>query len=74
MALFRFALQRVLDRRLTEEEGKRRVVSELEKRRRAFEDALRARQRWFCGPNRSSKQEHAPNKLRTHSGVPYRPA
>ena len=44
MPLFRFALQRVLDRRLTEEEGKRRVVSELEKRRRAFEDALRARQ------------------------------
>ena len=44
MARFRFALQRVLDRRLDEEEVKRRALATIERRRRELEDSLRARQ------------------------------
>ncbi|MCE2882041.1 MAG: flagellar export protein FliJ [Planctomycetaceae bacterium] len=44
MAKFRFALQRVLDRRLDEEEARRRVLSQVEAKRRGLEDALRTRQ------------------------------
>ena len=44
MARFRFALQRVLDRRLDEEEVKRRALALIERKRRELEDALRARQ------------------------------
>jgi flagellar export protein FliJ len=44
MPRFRFALQRLLDRRLDEEEVKRRALATIEKRRRELEDALRARQ------------------------------
>ena len=44
MARFRFALQRVLDRRLDEEEAKRRAHGQIEAKRRALEDALRSRQ------------------------------
>ena len=44
MARFRFALQRVLDRRLDEEEAKRRALAAIERRRRELEDSLRARQ------------------------------
>ena len=44
MARFRFTLQRVLDRRLDEEEVKRRALAAIERRRRELEDALRARQ------------------------------
>ncbi len=44
MARFRFALQRVLDRRLDEEEVKRRALAAIEKKRRDLEDSLRARQ------------------------------
>ena len=40
MARFRFALQRVLDRRLDEEEAKRRAHGQIEAKRRALEDAL----------------------------------
>jgi flagellar FliJ protein len=44
MARFRFALQRVLDRRLDEEEVKRRALAVLEGRRRQLEESLRTRQ------------------------------
>jgi flagellar FliJ protein len=44
MARFRFALQRVLDHRLDEEEVKRRALALIERKRRELEDALRARQ------------------------------
>ena len=44
MPRFRFALQRLLDRRLDEEEVKRRALATIEKRRRELEDSLRARQ------------------------------
>ena len=44
MAKFRFALQRVLDRRLDEEEAKRRTHAALEAKKRGLEDALRGRQ------------------------------
>ena len=44
MARFRFALQRVLDRRLDEEEAKRRALATIERKRRELEDSLRARQ------------------------------
>jgi len=44
MAKFRFALQRVLELRLDEEEAKRRVHTEFARKRRALEDALRGRQ------------------------------
>ena len=44
MARFRFALQRVLDRRLEEEEVKRRALAVLEGRRRQLEESLRTRQ------------------------------
>jgi flagellar FliJ protein len=45
MAKFRFALERVLDRRLKEEEARRLVLAKIEGHRRALEDALRDRQR-----------------------------
>jgi len=45
MPKFRFPLQRVLELRLDEEEVKRRALVDVEQRRRALEDALRARQR-----------------------------
>jgi len=45
MARFRFALQRVLDRRLKEEEARKLVVATVERHRRELEDALRGRQR-----------------------------
>lgn len=44
MAQFRFALQRVLDLRLEEEEVRRRALAAVEGQRRALEDSLRARQ------------------------------
>jgi len=44
MPRFKFALQRLLERRLDEEEAKRRALAAIEGRRRALEDALRARQ------------------------------
>ena len=44
MAKVRFALQRVLDRRLDEEEAKRRTHAALEAKKRGLEDALRGRQ------------------------------
>lgn len=44
MARFKFTLQRVLDRRLDEEEVKRRALATIERRRRELEDSLRARQ------------------------------
>lgn len=44
MPRFRFALQRVLDRRLDEEEVKRRALAVLERKRRELEDSLRNRQ------------------------------
>jgi len=44
MAKFRFALQRVLELRLDEEEAKRRVYTEFARKQRALEDALRGRQ------------------------------
>ncbi len=44
MARFRFALQRVLDRRLDEEEVKRRALASIERRRRELEESLRTRQ------------------------------
>jgi len=44
MAQFKFTLQRVLDRRLDEEEVKRRALATIERRRRELEDSLRARQ------------------------------
>jgi len=44
MPRFKFALQRLLDRRLDEEEVKRRALATVERRRRELEDALRARQ------------------------------
>jgi len=44
MAKFRFALQRVLELRLDEEDAKRRVHTEFARKRRALEDALRGRQ------------------------------
>ncbi|MFM1823665.1 MAG: hypothetical protein RI967_1931 [Planctomycetota bacterium] len=49
MARFHFALQPVLERRLDEEEAKRRAVAALESRRRALEDALRGRQAELAG-------------------------
>ncbi|MFM7133565.1 MAG: flagellar export protein FliJ [Planctomycetota bacterium] len=45
MPKFRFALQRVLDRRLDEEEAKRAALGRIEAERRRLEDALRDRQR-----------------------------
>jgi flagellar FliJ protein len=44
MAKFRFALQRVLDRRLDEEEVRRRALARIESHRRGLEDSLRTRQ------------------------------
>ena len=44
MARFRFALQRVLDRRLDEEEVKRRALASVEGQRRKLEQSLRDRQ------------------------------
>jgi flagellar FliJ protein len=44
MARFRFALQRVLDLRLDEEEVKRRALASIERRRRDLEESLRTRQ------------------------------
>ncbi len=44
MPRFRFALQRVLDRRLDEEEAKRRALGDVQQRKRALEDSLRTRQ------------------------------
>lgn len=45
MARFRFALQRVLDLRLKEEEARRLVFAKIEGHRRTLEDSLRDRQR-----------------------------
>ncbi|MFM1804056.1 MAG: hypothetical protein RL136_935 [Planctomycetota bacterium] len=44
MARFRFALQRVLDRRLDEEEVRRRALAAIERKRRELEQSLRERQ------------------------------
>ena len=44
MARFRFALQLVLDRRLDEEEAKRRALSSIESKRRDLLESLRSRQ------------------------------
>ena len=43
MPRFRFALQRVLDRRLDEEEVKRRALAVLERKRRELEESLLTR-------------------------------
>ncbi len=45
MPPFRFVLQRVLDRRLDEEEAKRRALRVIGTRRRTLEESLRERQR-----------------------------
>ena len=44
MARFRFALQLVLDRRLDEEEAKRRALASIESKRRDLLESLRSRQ------------------------------
>lgn len=45
MARFRFALARVLERRLKEEEARRLALAKIEGERRRLEDSLRSRQR-----------------------------
>ena len=44
MARFRFALQRVLDLRIEEEEVRRRALAAIETQRRTLDDSLRTRQ------------------------------
>ncbi len=71
MANFRFALQRVLDRRHSQEDEKRRAVSELEKRRRALEESLRTRQQEIAGGRDAWRKELVgvidPSSLRHHA-------
>jgi flagellar FliJ protein len=73
MPKFRFALQRVLDRRLDEEEEKRRVHAELLKARRALEDALRGRQQEIAAGRDAWRAqlvgEIDPASLRHHAGA-----
>lgn len=73
MAQFRFALQRVLDRRLDEEEAKRRTHAALEAKKRGLEDALRGRQQEIAaGRDMWRAQlvgEVDPAALRHHAGA-----
>lgn len=71
MARFRFALERVLDRRLREEEARRLVLARIEGQRRSLEDSLRERQREITG-GRDDWRRHLvgsidPAELRHHA-------
>jgi flagellar FliJ protein len=73
MARFRFALQRVLDRRLKEEEAKKLVVATVERHRRELEDSLRTRQREIAGGRDEWRAQLVgtidPASLRHHAGA-----
>jgi flagellar FliJ protein len=73
MARFKFTLQRVLDRRLDEEEVKRRALATIERRRRELEDSLRARQGEISASRNAWRAELVgeidPSALRHHAAA-----
>ena len=73
MAKFRFSLERLLDRRLKEEEARRLVLTKIEAHRRALEDSLRERQREISAGREEWRQQLVgavdPAALRHHAGA-----
>lgn len=73
MARFIFALQRVLDRRLDEEEVKRRALATIERRRRELEESLRTRQTEIAAGRDAWRAELVgevdPSALRHHASA-----
>ncbi|MEY5061877.1 MAG: hypothetical protein RIS45_1798 [Planctomycetota bacterium] len=73
MARFKFTLQRVLDRRLDEEEVKRRALAAIERRRRELEDSLRVRQAEISAGRQALRTELVgeidPAALRHHAAA-----
>lgn len=73
MAKFKFSLERLLDRRLKEEDARRLVLSKIEGQRRALEDSLRDRQREISAGRGEWREqlvgEIDPAALRHHAGA-----
>jgi len=73
MAKFKFSLERLLDRRLKEEEARRLVLSKIEGQRRALEDSLRDRQREISAGRGEWREqlvgEVDPTALRHHASA-----
>jgi flagellar export protein FliJ len=73
MPRFRFTLDRLLDRRLKEEEARKLALSKIEGHRRSLEDALRERQREISAGRDEWRTQLVgpvdPAALRHHAGA-----